>query len=248
MIRLLVFLFLSTTQFAIGQYKDTSLGKPIVWYQVSDPWAMFMGAEGPVFILYDSGKVLFWKNGAYRLTQATGTEKEELVSDLGLNDVLFSQNRFINAVDPGNEAACCDHPTYTFNFFEDTIIKITVLGSMRNSGFRKNIPHSFLSIHDLLTNFYDDKAIRYIPGKIEVLLSEYSHSPDIPIKWPGSWPDLNSPDTRKQSSSYVTSIFLDKKYLKQLKKLLKQRQEKQAFEINGRKFYVAYRFPIPGLW
>lgn len=246
--RLLLIILLLVGQFALAQYKDTSLGKPTFWYQVSDPWAMFMGAEGPVFILYDSGKILFWKNGAYRLAQANEQDLSELTSDLHLNDTLFSQSRFINAVDPKNGIVCCDHPTYTVSYRTDSVNSITVLGSIRNSKYRKHFPGQFLAVHDFVTNFEDGQAISWIPEKVEVLLSDYSHSPDIPIKWPGDWPDLNSPDTRKQADGYVTSIYLDKKNLKQLNKLLKQRREKQAFEINGRKYFVAYRFPIPGLW
>lgn len=248
MSRLLLFIFLLLGQFAFGQYKDTSLGKPIFWYRVSDPWAMFMGAEGPIFILYDSGKILFWRNGGYQLIQATEQGKEELIIDLSLSDTLFSKSRFINAVDPKNEIVCCDHPTYTISFRKDTVNRVTVLGSIRHAAYRKNIPDQFLSVHDFVTNFDDDKAINWIPEKIEVLLSDYSHSPTTPIKWPSDWPDLNSPDTRMQGGGYAISVYLDKKHLKQLKKLLKQRREKQAFEINGMKYFVGYRFPIPGLW
>jgi hypothetical protein len=177
----------------------------------------------------------------------TEQEKEELASELLLNDTLFSKSRFINAVDPRNELVCCDYPTYTVSNYKDTVNRITVLGSIRHTAYRKHIPSKFLTIHDFITNFDDDKAIVWVPEKIEVLLSDYSHSPDTPIKWPNDWPDLNSPETSK-SGGYVTSIYLDKKNFKQLKKLLKQRREKQAFEINGRKYFIGYRFPIPGLW
>ena len=245
---LLLFTFLLLGQFAIAQHKDTSLGKPLFWYRVSNPWAIFMGAEGPIFILYASGKILFWKNGGYQLTQVTEQEREELFSDLHLYDTLFSKSRFINAIDPNNEIVCCDHPTYTISFRRDTVNRITVLGSIRNNTYRKRFPPPFLSVHDFITNFHDDKAIAWLPEKIEILLSDYSHSPDTPIKWPSSWPDLNRSDTRMQNGGYATSIYLDKKYFGQLKKLLKQRKEKQAFEINGRKYFVGYRFPIPGLW
>jgi hypothetical protein len=247
MTRLLLFNLLLLGQVAFAQYKDTSLGKPIFWYRVSDPWTMFRGAEGPVFILYDSGKILFWKDGGYQLTQTNEQKFSELTSDLHLNDTLFSHSKFINAVDPENGIVCFDHPTYTVSFRTDTVKIITVLGSIRNAKYSKNIPDPFLSVHDFVNNFDDDKSFPWTPDKVEVLLSDYSSSPDTPIKWPSGWPDLNSPDTRKQSGGYGTSIYLDKKYLKQLNKLLKQRREKQAFEINGRKYFVDYRFPIPGL-
>lgn len=249
--KLLLFISLVIGHVSFGQSKDSSLGKPIFWYKVSDPWAMFMGAEGPLFILYDSHKILYWKNGVYRITQATQQETDELISDFSLNDTFFNKSRFINSVSPDfdtstGEVMCCDLPTYTINYRKDTLNRITVLGSINNRANRKNIPDKFLFIHEFVTNFDDDKAITWIPNKIEVLLSDYSHSPDTPIKWPSEWPDLNSVDTRIQNG-YATSIYLDKNYFSQLKKLLKKRREKQAIEINGKKYFVGYRFPIPGL-
>jgi len=252
MTRLLLILSLLIGQISFGQTTDTTFGRPILWYRVSDPWAMFMGAEGPVFILYESGKILFWKNRAYRLTQTTDQERDELINDLNLNDTFFIKSRFFNSVSPDfdnskGEVFCCDQPTYTINYLKDTISRITVLGSVNSRPNRKSIPDKFLSVHDYITNFDTDKSSTWIPDKIEVLLSDYSHSPDTPIEWPTEWPDLNSSATRMQNG-YATSIFLDKKYFKQLTKLLKQRKEKQAFEINDKKYFVGYRFPIPGLW
>lgn len=251
MTKLLLFTFLIIGQIAFGQNKDSSFGKPIFWYSVSDPWAMFLGALGPVFILYDSGKILYWKNGAYRLTQATDQETSELINDLNLNDTLFIKSRYFSSVSPNfdtssGEIFCCDQPTYTISYIKDTLSRITVIGSINNRANRKNIPDKFLSVQDYIMNFDIDNSYIWIPDQIEVLLSDYSHSPDTPIKWPNGWPDLNSSDTRIQNG-YATSIYLDKKYFKQLTKLLKHRKEKQAFEINGKKYFVGYRFPIPGL-
>lgn len=82
--RLFIFFFLFVGQSSFAQTSGTSFGKPIFWYRVSDPWAMFMGAEGSIFILYNNGKLLFWKNGAYNLTQLDEDEKSQVISDLDL--------------------------------------------------------------------------------------------------------------------------------------------------------------------
>ena len=248
--RFLFLILLLTGQFAFGQSKDTTFGKPIFWYHVSDPWAMFMGAEGPVFILYNSGKILFWKNGAYRLTQIDEQEKEELISELDLNDTLFRKSRNFDATNPdpnSNLIGATDNPTYTISLNFDTLIRISVYGYINSKEYRKRFPQKFLSVHDFILNFDDDKEIKWIPEKIEVMLSDYSNSPDISIKQPTGWPDMNSPDARK-SAGYATSIFIDKKYFGQLVKMIKQRREKQAFEINGKKYFIGYRFPIPDLY
>lgn len=248
MTRLFLFIFLFIGHSSFGQFTDTAFGKPIFWYCVSNPWGMFMGAEGPPFILYDNGKILFWKNRAYYLIQLDEDEKTQLISELNLTDTLFQKSRFYNATNPGpnNEIIATDNPSYSVFINFDTLVRVSVYGYISSRQYRKRFPAQVLNIHDFILNFDDDKSTRWIPDKIEVMLSNYSHSPDTPIQWPANWPDLNSPDTRRQNG-YVTSIFLDKKHFNQLKKLIKKRREKQAFEINGHEFFIAYRFPIPGL-
>jgi hypothetical protein len=249
MTRLFLFILLLIGRISFGQTTDTSFGKPIFWYYVSDPWAMFMGAEGPVFILYNNGKLLFWKNGVYNLTEVDEAEKTELINELGLTDTLFQKSKYFNATnpDPNGLIMATDNPTYTVFMSLDTLVRVSVYGYISSKEYRKRFPKQILQIHDCVLNFDSDKSNKWIPEKVEVMLSDYSHSLEVPIKWPTNWPDLNSPDTRKQGD-YVTSIFLGKKYFGQLAKLIKKRKEKQAFEINGRKFFVGYRFPIAGLY
>jgi hypothetical protein len=127
------------------------------------------------------------------------------------------------------------------------LVRVSVYGNISSKNYRKRFPSQILKIHDFVLNFDTDEYIKWIPENIEVMLSDYSHSPDTPIQWPANWPDLKSADTRKQNGK-VSSIFLDKKYFSQLKKLIRNRREKQAFEINGKKFFISYRFPIPGLY
>lgn len=242
----LILLFIGESSFG---RTDTSFGKPIFWYRVSDPWAMFMGAEGPTFILYDNGKVLFWKSGGYNMTQLAESEKQELIDELNLKDTLFQKSRFYNATntDPDGEIMATDNPSYSVFLRIDTLVQVSVYGYISSRDYRKRFPSQVLKIHEFVLNYDADKYTKWIPNKIEVLLSDYSNSPDIPIQWPTKWPDLNNPDTKKQEG-YVKSIFLDKRHFNQLTKIIKKRREKQAFEINGRKYYIGYRFPIPGLY
>ena len=249
MTRLFIFILLFIGHSSFGQITDTSFGKPIFWYRVSDPWAMFMGAEGPPFILYDNGKILFWKSGGYNVTQLDEGEKMELISEVNLGDTLFQKSRFYNATnpEPNGEIMATDNPSYSIFVKLDTLVRVSVYGYISSKKYRKRFPSQVLKIHDFILNFDADKYIKWVPDKIEVMLSDYSHSPDTPIQWPTNWPDLNSPNTRKQQG-YVTSIYLDKRYFSQLTKLIKKRREKQAFEINGKKYFIGYRFPIPGLY
>ena len=116
MTRLFILILLILGHNSFGQSTDTIFGKPIFWYRVSDPWAMFMGAEGPPFILYDNGKILFWKNGGYNVTHLDEGEKMELISDLNLGDTLFKKSRFYNAtnLEPNGEIMATDNPSIAF--------------------------------------------------------------------------------------------------------------------------------------
>jgi hypothetical protein len=211
---------------------------------------MFMGAEGPVFVLYDSGKVLYRKNGVYRLVQVDAKEKEELIADLNLKDTLFTKSRNYNATaSPGQSdlVGATDNPTYTMFVNTDTLYKVSVYGYITSIEYRRRFPKAFLKAHVLIMNYENDNAAKWIPDKVQVLLSDYSNSPDIPIKWPKGWPDLYSPEAINEAG-YLKSIFLDGKYLDELIKLLNSRHEKQAIEINDGDYFVGYRFPIPGLY
>jgi hypothetical protein len=76
------------------------------------------------------------------------------------------------------------------------------------------------------------------------MLTDYSHSPEKPLKWPDDWPNLKSAQTVKRSES-LYSIYLEKEQFDRFKKLVKKLKEKQAIEINGKKFSVSYRLPFP---
>lgn len=209
-----------------------------------------MGAEGPVFVLYDSGKVLYRKNNVYRLVQVDPEEKELLITGLNLKDTLFIKSRNYNATASAGQTdmvGATDNPTYSMFVNFDTLIQVSVYGYITAIEYRKKFPKPFLKAHIVIMNYENDNAVKWVPGKVQVLLSDYENSPDIPIKWPKGWPDLNSPEAINEDG-YLKSIFLDSKYLDELIKLINNRHEKQAFEINGGRYYIGYRFPIPGLY
>lgn len=194
-----------------------------------------MGSEGPIFLLYDNGNILHWKSGVYRLTHVD--DKEQLISALNLRDTIFNKSRLINSTssNPNDSIVCCDIPSFSFSTNFNSLTAITVIGSIKEKQNRKRWPSTLTNLYKDIVDFDDEKAIIWIPEKVEVSLSDYNNSPDSPIPWPKNWPGLNSPETRK-NGDYVTSIFLEKKYFYQLTRLIKGRREKQDFEISGKKY------------
>jgi len=238
----LLFLFsFITGQIAFGQKTiDSSFGKPLLLYTVYDPWAMFMGADGPLLTIYESGNVIFWKDREYKIVQLDKEERNALISGMNLSDTFFLRSRGIQAT------LSTDQPSYVLETNFDTLKYFSVYGSMNDKYVRKNIPQQLSKIYDLVIDFDHDNAISWIQDKIEVMLSDYSYSPEAPLAWPSNWPNLSSAETSTHQNG-VTSIYLDKKYLNDLKRLLKKRKEMQAIEISGKKFYAEYRFPLPNL-
>ena len=239
--RLLFFLLLFAGQRSFGQkITDSTFGRPILLYTVYDPWAMFMGADGPLLTVYESGKVIFWKDREYKIVQLSGDEKDDLINEMNLSDTFFLKSKGIQAT------LSTDQPTYVLEINFDTLKYFSVYGRMTDKESKKSIPKQLSKIYNFVLDFDNDHAVSWVPDKIEVMLSDYSHSPETPLRWPANWPDLNSSETVTRQGG-VTSIYLDKKYFDDLKKLLKKRKEKQAIEISGRKFYAEYRFPLPNL-
>jgi len=94
----LFFLLLIAVHASFAQkVTDSSFGKPILTYTVSDPWAMFMGAEGPILTVYESGKTIFWKDRHYKIGELDKGELNELFEEMNLSDTFFSRSRFIQA-------------------------------------------------------------------------------------------------------------------------------------------------------
>lgn len=78
------------------------------------------------------------------------------------------------------------------------------------------------------------------------MATRYSYSPEVPLKWPKEWGDMNSPTTVKRSQD-LYSLYLDKKYFDDFRKLLSKLKQKQAVEISGEKYSITYRLPFPNL-
>jgi len=100
-----------------------------------------------------------------------------------------------------------------------------------------------MKAHKALVDYAAPDAKPWVPLYIEVLLWSYSYAPDASIVWPGKWPNLDSPRTRKRGDSY--SIYLDGTELQSLKEFVATRKEKGAVELSGKKFSIAYRYALP---
>ena len=233
---------ISTTS---AQQSSQEWGQPLLVLTETNPWLMVIGSDVPSFALYEGGQIIYrksHKNGnRYYYTNLAKEQQQELLSELLVRDELLQLPERTIA------SRATDQPTNELVINFDTLLVKRVYGNLRNDNkAREKTPAAFLKIYDKLIDFEDKQASEWLPEKIEVLVTDYHHSPEKPLKWPSSWPSLKSPDTVWRSEK-LYSLYLDKKHFKELLNLMDRLKEKQAVEINGKKFSISYRLPFPNI-
>lgn len=242
---LLVILCSFFLSFTYGQTFNEKYGQPIVVLIEENPWLMFIGSDVPTFALYKNGQIIYkrivnkrWKYFEIKNNRET---TQKIIKSLGITDSLMKQSAVTDASD------ATDQPDNIMILNFDTLHQIRVYGDIRKQPqARERTPKNFLKVFDNIINFEDKSATEWLPDTFEVMVSEYSHSPEKPLKWNPKWNDLNSKSTvKRDEESY--SIYLDKMYFKDFIRFLNRLKEKQAAEINGKKYGVYYRLPFPNL-
>lgn len=243
---LIALLLLITTNYSFGQEWNEDYGQPIVVLVETNPWLMVIGSDVPTFALYENGQIIYKKQGnkqwKYFEVKNDRETTQKIIKSFGITGNLMKEPDYIEA------SGSTDQPTNILLLNFDTLREISVYGSLekKKSEARRNTPEDFLTVYDNIKNFKSKNAKDWVPHYIEVLLTDYSHSPEEPKEWPPNWPDLQSESTVKRSE-LLYSLYLPKEHFDDFKSLISDLKEKQAVEINGKKFSVSYRLPFPNL-
>jgi len=242
---LLFFLLFSGVTIAFAQRFDKTYGHPVIVFTEMNPRLLVIGSDVPTFALYEKGQIIYKKveSGRTKFFEVKLSEEEtqKAVYSLGLNDSLMRLPGFIETTTKA------DQPTNELVLSFDSTKIISVYGNLRvDQKARKETPKPFLKVYDRIARYENSKAREWVPSTIEVMLSDYSNSPEVPQKWPKGWSDLKSSKTVKRSDR-LYSLYLDKRHWEEFRKLLGSLKKKQAVEVNGRKFSVSYRLPFPNL-
>lgn len=247
MIKKIIFglLLILTTNNSFGQEWNEEYGTPVIVLIETNPWLMVIGSDVPTIAIYESGYIVYKKINKkgvdYYSIKTDSEEIQELISNLGITTELKKVDENIQASD------WSDQPTniLILNFNEPKTIQ--VYGDLRdNKETREKTPKAFLTVYDNLIEYKNKKAEEWLPNKIEIMLTDYSHSPEKPIEWPENWPNLEDETTVKRSAS-LYSLYLPKEHFDEFINLISNLREKQAVELNGKKFSVSYRLPFPNM-
>jgi hypothetical protein len=241
----LIFIILTLSTCTINaQNYNVKYGKPVIALIETNPWLMVIGSDVPTFALYENGQIIYKKvsnnKTSYFEIKFSKEKINQFIEKLGINDSLKNLPENINA------SYSTYQPTNQLILNFDSVKLVSVYGSLRSprSEDRQNTPSSFLKVYDNITNFKDNSAKQWLPDSIEVMLTDYSHSPEKPLKWPNDWPNLKNGQTVKRGES-LYSVYLGNKQFDRFIKFIKMLKEKQAVEINGKKFSMSYRLPFP---
>ncbi|MGI0108315.1 hypothetical protein [Salinimicrobium sp. WS361] len=239
-------LLLVITTHSFGQEWNEKYGQPIVVLFETNPWLMVIGSDVPTFALYENGQIIYKKvvNKKWKYFEIKNDVEttQKIIKSLGITDNLMQQPDYIEA------SSSTDQPTNILILNFDTLREISVYGSLeeKKSEARRNVPEDFINVYDNIKKFKSKNAEDWVSDYIEVLLTDYSHSPEDPKEWPENWPNLKSESTVERSKT-LYSLYLPKEHFEDFKSLISDLKEKQAVEIGGKKFSVSYRLPFPNL-
>lgn len=236
-------IFISTILFSnliYSQNYNSEYNDPVIVLYETDPWLMVIGSDVPVFALYQNGQIIYRKivDNEYKYFEIKNDrdKTQQIIKSFGITDGLVKGEDYFKI------SSSTDQPTniLLLNFKEFKEIK--VYGDLKNKESREKAPKDFLIVSENINKFEDKNAKEWLPEQIEVLATDYSHSPETPIKWNNEW--TKSIVDRGES---LISVYLDKKYFEDFKSLIKNLKPKQAVEINGKKYSLSYRLPFPNL-
>jgi hypothetical protein len=217
-----------------------------------NPWLQVVGADSPVFALYQDGTAIYRDTAAraprsgFSTVHLDATEWDALFRHLGsLRDLV--------ALDTAYQlVTSTDQPTNELSLWVGERVKrIAVYGYLDDprAPARGTAPRSFLRAFDALRRFASARATPWRPPRAEVMIWPFEYATIPSVSWPPGWPTLTSSDTRiRHKTSY--SLFVDSARFDSLNVLVRQLGIGQPLLLARHKWAMAVRFPFPAesLW
>lgn len=238
----------SPAQEAVIQNETTRPAKPSFVLIEYNPWAMVIGSDSPTFALYDDGTVIYWKTegrrGKYLSAKLTNQEVSQILEKVNPQSFGSLNKRYEPA------AGISDAPEYliVLQRSDGSYQGVSIYGSLRGSNGAvtesRKVPQVLIDVFQFASTYDNPKATAWLPDFIEVMIWPYEYAPDKNLVWPKGWPTLNDPKTIKRGDGY--SLFIEKSQYGELIAFLSKRREKQAVQIDGKKWAISVRFPFPG--
>lgn len=108
-------------------------------------------------------------------------------------------------------------------------------------------PPAYSDIVDCLTTIRPEGLKPWDPGYVELYFADYGYAPEASLRWPESWPTLDSPLARPVKGLIIQHLLVfPTERLPELDAFLKQRRETGAILIDDWKSSAHYRWSLPG--
>lgn len=242
---LLILLYAGLVITAAAQQSTQAYGQPLLVLTEINPHIPIPGSDVPSFALYDTGHIIYKQerkgSARYYQTQLAQEQLQELIASFGITNEILELPAAHAAPKAAGQPA-----TELYISFDTTVVKLVHGDLRKDEKARKAAPAAFIRVFDKLTDYSDEQATEWLPEKIEVLFTDNLKSAKKPLQWPENWPNLKSSDTVWRSEK-LYSVYLDKEHYAEFIKFLGQLENKQAVEVNGKKFSVSYRLPFPNI-
>jgi len=217
--------------------------QPIILLAECDFWPSEFSLNPVSFALYVDGTVIYWQgdslSGHYVSSHLSKVEVKKLLSISHL-DHASSFNDFYSIVD------VTDMPTNilvvkTANGYKT----VSVYGPLRRTIPdlpEKKLPSDLQTAFETLFAFQVSRATTWQPLFFEVILGPFAHAKSS-VKWPTYLPTISDACSVRTKDGYNLLIPIAK--FASYKKFAATLQPKQAVEIDGMKWAISARFPLP---
>ena len=211
---------------------------PLLVLLETNPWEMVIGSDTPAFALYENGQVIYRTGSGYKSIKLDPNEQSRFLDSLQLDG--------LSRLTGGYRASqATDQPqTYLLVYAGREPAFISVYGSLDVKSVRAQLPPEIATLRNKLRAFEDDRASKWLPDHVEVMIWPYEYAPEPSIVWPERWPGLNAPTTRERGEGSF-SIFVPSAEFEQLRAFLASQRPKGAVEIGGKKWAASFRLPFP---
>ena len=221
--------------------------KPVLVLLEKDPWLVLEGSDNPTFVLYEDGLALYARAGAdqnreYYSAHLDPAAIQEFLAALPLKDLIAAPKKIpgLRAINP--------QVMNVIQYWENgkRRKKVSMEGNLRQDLLpRDPATLAFLKAFKYLTSYSRPEEKPWLPAQIEVLFFPFPAPPEpAPAPWPGGWPGLDHPETRRRGDAF--SLFLPSDKLPELRRWVEGLENFQPVRISGKVGQIALRFPFPG--
>jgi hypothetical protein len=224
--------------------------KPVAVFIEVNPWLMVIGSDTPRVAIYENGEVIFAKNigesYAYHTSRLTAAELSALEGRwLAIFGTTPKKDGYdvSHATDQATAWFYLRHGGKTFatNVYGwDCRRSLPAPAKLEP---QDTPPAELAELHKTFCAIDFAASREWTPKYVEVMFWDYGYAPQSSVAWPKKWPDLRSERAFRRGNAW--SVFLDGSQLADLRAFLKERNEKGAVELDGKKWAVAYRFTFP---